>query len=189
MNKLKNIEWELQGQIGILKINNSTENSLVRPGFIDFEELNKLVNNPEISGLKGLIIIINRKHASTQANIDNIYKLENLNIPTIAVIKGDCSGTALKIAMACHIKICSKNSSSEKALEMKIVDYVVPANQVFDFSIGLMKKMTDNRQVRVIHSVVKAINNAKNMNLEEAMEQEAKMFCKLAVDAANTLDI
>ena len=52
-----------------------------------------------------------------------------------------------------------------------------------------MKKMTDNRQVRVIHSVVKAINNAKNMNLEEAMEQETKMFCKLAVEAANTLDI
>ena len=185
MNKLKNIEWELQGQIGILKINNSTGNSLVEPEFIDFEELNKLVNNNTLKGL----IIINRKHASTQANIDNIHKLENLNIPTIAVIKGDCSGTALEIAMACHIKICSKNSSSEKALEMKIVDYVVPANQVFDFSINLMKKMTDDRQVRVIHSVVKAINNAKNMNIEEAMEQETKMFCKLAVDAANTLDI
>ena len=45
-----------------------------------------------------------------------------------------------------------------------------------------MKKMTENRKIDVINSIVTSINNSKRMSFEEAMEEEMKMFCKLAVE-------
>ncbi len=71
--------------------------------------------------------------------------------------------------------------NAEKALEFGMIDYIVDSKNIFDFSMNLMEKMTKDRDIEVITSIVRSINNSKKMKLEDAMEEEMKMFCKLAV--------
>lgn len=71
---------------------------------------------------------------------------------------------------------------AETALSLKIVDRVVTAKEVFDTAFGLMKKMISGRKVKVINSIVRSINNSRNLSLEQAMHEETRMFCALAVD-------
>ena len=147
--------------------------------------------------------------------------LDDIEVPTIAAIRGACFGGGLEIALACHIRVCSQNAlfafpetnlnllpglggtvrlpeklpfstalqillsggiiSAEKALEIRLADHLVPSRQVCNFSLSLMKKMVDNRPIEVIRSVVRALNNSRRMSAREAMEEETRMFCELAV--------
>jgi enoyl-CoA hydratase/carnithine racemase len=74
--------------------------------------------------------------------------------------------------------------SAEEALTMKIVDQVVPTGELFDQAISLLKKMTDEKKMKVIQYVMQAFHNSKTMPLEEAMREETRMFCELAKDEA-----
>ena len=191
-----------------------------------------------------MIIHGDGKHFSAGANINSIYSLarkkgalkanlnmgkdvlnfiENLNIPTVAAIRGACFGGGLEIALACHIRVCSKNSlfalpetghnlmpglsgtirlptligkkkswemimsgdiiNSEKAVEIKLADYIMQSKDVVGFSIGLITKMTEGRPADVIRYVMRSINNAKKLNSYDAMKEETEMFCKLALEA------
>ena len=71
-----------------------------------------------------------------------------------------------------------------KAIDLNIIDYMVPTSEVFNFSFNLMKKMTSNRSLNVINSVVKALNNSKKLSFKKAMNEEIKLFCKLAIEEA-----
>lgn len=71
--------------------------------------------------------------------------------------------------------------NAETALELRLVDYVVPSKDVIDFALKLMKKMVNNRPLKVIHSVMRSIRNANKMPFESAMIEETKMFCELAI--------
>lgn len=73
---------------------------------------------------------------------------------------------------------------AEKAHKLNLVDHIVDSNEVFNYSLELIKKMTDNRHISVINSVVKALNNSNNLTLKKAIKQEMKMFCKLALEKA-----
>lgn len=75
--------------------------------------------------------------------------------------------------------------NAHDAKDIGIIDYVIPKKNVFDFSLNLLKKMTKDREIDVIHSIVKSINNSKKLSFEEAMDEEMKMFCKLALKEAN----
>ena len=44
--------------------------------------------------------------------------------------------------------------------------------------------MTEDRQLKVINYVMKALNNAGNMSLEESIREETRMFCELAKEEA-----
>jgi enoyl-CoA hydratase/carnithine racemase len=76
---------------------------------------------------------------------------------------------------------------AEKALEFGIVDHIFPKNDTFDSSLNFIKKMTENRKIEVINSVIKSLNNSKKMSLEKAMKEEAKMFCSLALKEAKKI--
>jgi enoyl-CoA hydratase len=71
-----------------------------------------------------------------------------------------------------------------RAYELRIVEHVVASKEVIDFSIELMRKMTEDRPLSVIHSIVRAINNFGRLPAYEAMEEETMMFCRLAADEA-----
>ncbi len=77
--------------------------------------------------------------------------------------------------------------NTEKALALGISDYIVPKNETFEFSINLIKKMTDNRRIEVINSVIKSLNNSKKMSLKKAMKEEMKMFSSLALNEAKRI--
>ena len=72
--------------------------------------------------------------------------------------------------------------NAEDALEMKIVDFIVTKQKLFDFSFSFLQKMTRDRPLKVIHSVMKALKNGKNLNSSDAMKEETRLFCELAMD-------
>jgi len=71
---------------------------------------------------------------------------------------------------------------AQKALELKIADFVVPAKETEKFAIEFLRNLTHDRDPEVIRSVMKSIHNSKSMSFEKALEEETKMFCRLASD-------
>lgn len=69
---------------------------------------------------------------------------------------------------------------AERALEIGLADHLAPSRKAMDFSIALMKKMVADRPIEVIRSIVQSLNNGRTMAVSEAMEEETKMFCRLA---------
>jgi enoyl-CoA hydratase/carnithine racemase len=68
--------------------------------------------------------------------------------------------------------------------EMGLIDYLVPKDQSFTFALNLMQKMTRDRPLKVIKSIMKSLKNARTLSPEAAMAEETKLFCKLAIDEA-----
>lgn len=71
--------------------------------------------------------------------------------------------------------------NAQKALEMGLADYVLPTKELCPFAIDFLNKMTTGRNIDVIHSVMKSINNSQTLPFEKALEEETKLFCFLAV--------
>lgn len=74
--------------------------------------------------------------------------------------------------------------NAEDALEIKLVDFVVAKSRLFDFSFRLVQKMTKDRPLQVIHAVMQALQNARTLPKEEAMREETRLFCELALEEA-----
>lgn len=70
------------------------------------------------------------------------------------------------------------------ALKMGIVDHVAPADAAFDYALALARKMTSDRPLPLIRSVMKVLNNSRTLPREEAMAEETRLFCLLARDEA-----
>jgi enoyl-CoA hydratase/carnithine racemase len=70
--------------------------------------------------------------------------------------------------------------NAEEAKLMKLVDYIVPADDLIPHSMNLLKKMTEDRRLKVINYVMKALHNTRTISLEEAIKEETRMFCELA---------
>lgn len=71
--------------------------------------------------------------------------------------------------------------NAQKALEMGLADYVLSTKELCPFAIDFLNKMTAGRDIDVIHSVMKSINNSQTLPFEKALEEETKLFCSLAV--------
>jgi enoyl-CoA hydratase len=70
--------------------------------------------------------------------------------------------------------------NSQKALDFKLVDFVLPGQELLDFTMKMLEKITSDRDIDVIHSVMKSIHNALTLSFEEALGEETKLFCALA---------
>jgi enoyl-CoA hydratase len=70
---------------------------------------------------------------------------------------------------------------AQKALKLKLADYVVPANEIREFSMNYLEKLTSGRDTAVIRSVMRSLHNAQTLSFEKALEEETKLFCSLAV--------
>ncbi|MBN1413752.1 MAG: enoyl-CoA hydratase/isomerase family protein [Bacteroidales bacterium] len=71
--------------------------------------------------------------------------------------------------------------NAQKALEWKLVDYVVPGKDVLTFALSFLERLTFDRDIDVIHAVMRSIHNAQTLSFEEALEEETKLFCSLAL--------
>jgi enoyl-CoA hydratase/carnithine racemase len=74
--------------------------------------------------------------------------------------------------------------NASQALEIKLCDHIVPGKEVMDYSISLMNKMTEDRDLKVINYVVRALRNSRDLPFAEAMREESRMFCELAAEEA-----
>jgi enoyl-CoA hydratase len=70
------------------------------------------------------------------------------------------------------------------AKNLGFIDYVAPKDQAFEYAWTLMGKMTRDRPVKVIRSIMKALKNASTMTPDCALSEETKLFCSLARDEA-----
>jgi enoyl-CoA hydratase/carnithine racemase len=71
--------------------------------------------------------------------------------------------------------------NAQKALDINLVSHVVPAKDLMTFSFGLLERLTSDREMDVIHSVMKSIHNSQTLSFENALEEETKLFCSLVV--------
>jgi enoyl-CoA hydratase/carnithine racemase len=74
--------------------------------------------------------------------------------------------------------------NAEDALEMHLVDFIVNKHKVFDFTYGFLQKLTRDRPLPVINAVMKALKNARTLSIQDAMKEETRMFCELALAEA-----
>jgi enoyl-CoA hydratase/carnithine racemase len=88
------------------------------------------------------------------------------------------------MAQAMDILLTGKTLDAQEALRLKLVDFVVPAPEVFSFSMDLVKRLTGEKPLSVIHAVLKSFINARNLPEDEAKEKSDEMFCTLASNLA-----
>ena len=74
--------------------------------------------------------------------------------------------------------------NAEDAQEMRLVDFIVSKHKVFDFSFNFLQKLIRDRPLPVINAVIKALKNARTLTIAEAMREETRMFCELALAEA-----
>jgi len=79
--------------------------------------------------------------------------------------------------------------NSEEALLIKLIDFIVPGNEVFDYAFRLIRKMTGDLSIQVIRAVVKTLRNAVTLPEEEAIHEETRIFCELAREEAKRRSI
>ena len=80
---------------------------------------------------------------------------------------------------ALEMVLAGKIINADEALEMGIVDFVVPLRKVFDFSLSLLEKIVDKNSINVIHSIMKSLNNTRKMPFEAATEKETEICANL----------
>ncbi len=86
------------------------------------------------------------------------------------------------IANAIDMILTGKTIDAQEALKLKLVDYVVPSNEVFDFALNLLKKLTSEKPLPLIHAVVQSLINARKFSENEALERLFDMIIGLTVD-------
>jgi len=74
--------------------------------------------------------------------------------------------------------------NAEDALEMKLVDFVVPKQKLFEFSFNFLLKITRDRPLEVIHAVMEVLRDARTLSVEDALKNETRLFCELALAEA-----
>lgn len=74
--------------------------------------------------------------------------------------------------------------SASDARELGIIDFVAPKDKAYEQALELMERMTNDRPVKVIRSVMTALKNSAELSPEEAMKAETRLFCSLAYDEA-----
>jgi len=75
--------------------------------------------------------------------------------------------------------LAGKIMHADEALELGIVDYVVPSKEVFDFSLNLLEKTAGQKPINVIRSIMQSVNNTRKLPFEAATEEETRIFSKL----------
>lgn len=83
--------------------------------------------------------------------------------------------------MAARIILSGNILDAGQALGAGLVDFVVPKKELDEFALNFLHRLTDDRDPGVIRSVMASIRNGLHMPFEEALAEETKLFCALAV--------
>jgi enoyl-CoA hydratase/carnithine racemase len=86
------------------------------------------------------------------------------------------------MANAIDMLLTGKTIDAQEALRLKLVDYVVPSNEVFDYSMEFLKRLTGGKPIGLINAVVNSFVNSRKYSEDEAVEKVSSMFCDLAID-------
>ena len=84
---------------------------------------------------------------------------------------------------AAEIILSGRIINAAQACELNIVDHVVPPNEVIAYTKSILQKMIEKKPLEIINTVMRAVHNAHTLNINDALEEESRMFCRLAVKA------
>jgi enoyl-CoA hydratase/carnithine racemase len=70
--------------------------------------------------------------------------------------------------------------NAEEAFSMKMVDEVLKDEDPVEHAFKFLHKITEGRPLTIIHFVMQALKNAKQMTTAEALKEETRMFSELA---------
>lgn len=84
-------------------------------------------------------------------------------------------GTALQLLMSGEV------IDAARAQELRLVDRVVGKGEVMSSTRDLLVRLTASRPHHVIHAIMAALRNALVLPRELALQEEARLFCGLAV--------
>jgi enoyl-CoA hydratase/carnithine racemase len=82
---------------------------------------------------------------------------------------------------AAEIILSGDTINAQQAMKLRLVDYLVPASEIREYSLNYLENLTSGRDIEVIRSVMKSLHNAQTLSFEKALEEETKLFCALAV--------
>jgi len=83
-------------------------------------------------------------------------------------------GRSIEMLLGCNMY------DAEKAKEMGLVDYVVSSKKSLTYAEQLAYNLTHKHSINLINKVMKALKNAYELTVDEAMDMETEMFCALA---------
>ncbi len=86
--------------------------------------------------------------------------------------------------MAMDMFFSGDTINAKKAMELKVVDYVIPKYGFLEFSKNYLSRMVENRPIKVINMLMRSINNSKKLDFNDVIKRDVEMFCELAVDEA-----
>jgi len=69
---------------------------------------------------------------------------------------------------------------AEEALDLGLVDRVVPGREVGDAALERLDKLTHDRPRNLIRAVMESVSNGRRMTREKALRRETELFCKVA---------
>ncbi|MCK4259555.1 MAG: enoyl-CoA hydratase/isomerase family protein [Halanaerobiales bacterium] len=81
---------------------------------------------------------------------------------------------------ALEIIISGRTISAEEALEIGLVDKVVPTKEHLSAALKFIDDLTQNKSLHQIRYIIQSVNNSIFDTEKEAMEKEGKMFADLA---------
>lgn len=70
------------------------------------------------------------------------------------------------------------------ALKIHLVDHICDDKDIASLAMKLLKKMTDHRLLEVIQAIMTSLHNSRKLTYDEALTEETKLFCKLAIAEA-----
>jgi enoyl-CoA hydratase/carnithine racemase len=136
MKEYKTILWKSEEGIGHLILNQPPTNHMTSIFFDDLKQLMHYINTE--SKVKAILVYGSGRHFSSGVEMNDLFMaidgakeekqeseniplfltennrtfflLEQMKIPVIAAIHGVCLGSALELALCCHIRICADNS-------------------------------------------------------------------------------
>jgi enoyl-CoA hydratase/carnithine racemase len=86
----------------------------------------------------------------------------------------------LTMGQSMEMMLCGDIVSAENAIKLGLADYICSAKTTFEFSMQLAAKMTNDKPLKVINNIMKALKNAYIMEKQEALQKETELFCELA---------
>jgi len=82
---------------------------------------------------------------------------------------------------AAEIILSGDTINAQQAIKLRLVDYLAAADEIREYSLNYLEKLTSGRDNEVIRSVMKSLHNAQILSFEKALEEETRLFCSLAV--------
>ena len=106
-------------------------------------------------------------NSNLMPGLGGIYRVTNL------------TGTADTLALL----MSGETFDAERALQLHIVDQLTSEN-VLDYALQYINNLVGSKPRSVITSIMHAIHNSKKLPLQEALKEETRMFCELALTEA-----